>query len=88
VSIHEHLADGDDGVALARDLKVMGVPVLFIGGQPDRAQLEKAAAVASLAKPYSAPPANRRVSLDRSSNDQRLNDQQSVDHADGGAIAW
>jgi DNA-binding response OmpR family regulator len=49
------LADGDDGVALARDLKVMGVPVLFISGQPDRARLEKAVAVASLAKPYSAP---------------------------------
>jgi len=48
------LANGDDGVALARDLKAIGVPVLFISGQPDRARLEKAAAVASLAKPYSA----------------------------------
>jgi len=49
------LADGDDGVALARDLKAMGVPVLFISGQPDKARLEKDVAVASLAKPYSGP---------------------------------
>jgi two-component system, response regulator PdtaR len=49
------LANGDDGVALARDLKAIGVPVLFISGQPDRARLEKAVAIASLAKPYSGP---------------------------------
>jgi DNA-binding response OmpR family regulator len=47
------LADGDDGVALARDLKAMGVPVLFISGQPDKAILAKAADIASLPKPYS-----------------------------------
>lgn len=47
------LANGDDGVALARDLKAMDVPVLFISGQPDRARAEKEVAVASLAKPYS-----------------------------------
>ena len=47
------LANGDDGVALARDLKAIGVPVLFISGQPDRARSEKAVAIASLAKPYS-----------------------------------
>lgn len=47
------LAEGDDGVALARDLKTIGVPVLFISGQPDRARLEKTLAIASLAKPYS-----------------------------------
>jgi len=47
------LADGDDGVALARDLKALGVPVLFISGQADRARLGKAVAIASLAKPYS-----------------------------------
>src|SRR5580658_2746494 len=46
------LANGDDGVALARDLKTLAIPVLFISGQPDRARLEKAVAVASLAKPY------------------------------------
>lgn len=47
------LADGDDGVALARDLKAMGVPVLFISGQPDKAMLAKAVGIASLPKPYS-----------------------------------
>jgi DNA-binding response OmpR family regulator len=47
------LAGGDDGVALARDLKALGVPVLFISGQADRARLGRSVAVASLAKPYS-----------------------------------
>ena len=47
------LADGDDGVALAHDLKARGVPVLFISGQPHRATLAKAAGIASLSKPYS-----------------------------------
>ena len=47
------LASGDDGVALARDLKALDGPVLFISGQPDRARLAKAVAIASLPKPYS-----------------------------------
>ena len=55
------LADGDDGVALARDLKAEGIPVLFISGQPGRARLEKAAAIASLSKPYSPPDMVRAV---------------------------
>jgi len=48
------LAGGDDGVALACDLKALGVPVLFISGQQDRSRLAREVAVASLAKPYSA----------------------------------
>jgi two-component system, response regulator PdtaR len=48
------LAEGDDGVALARDLKALGIPVLFISGQPARAKLAMAVAIASLSKPYSA----------------------------------
>jgi DNA-binding response OmpR family regulator len=48
------LADGDDGAALARDLKALGIPVLFISGQADRVKLAKAVAVASLPKPYTA----------------------------------
>ncbi len=48
------LACGDDGVALARDLQALGIPVLFISGSPDRARLAKAVAVASFSKPYSA----------------------------------
>jgi two-component system, response regulator PdtaR len=47
------LAAGDDGVALACDLKALGVPVLFISGQQDRARLARDVAIASLSKPYS-----------------------------------
>ncbi|THD53122.1 response regulator [Phenylobacterium sp.] len=47
------LAAGDDGVALACDLKALGVPVLFISGQQDRARLASDVAIASLRKPYS-----------------------------------
>jgi DNA-binding response OmpR family regulator len=46
------LQDGDDGVALARDLTAMGIPVLFISGQSSRANSAKTAAVGSLPKPY------------------------------------
>jgi len=48
------LAQGDDGVALAEDLKALGIPVLFISGQPGRARLARTVAIASLSKPYSA----------------------------------
>jgi DNA-binding response OmpR family regulator len=51
--VNIELAAGDDGVALARDLKALGIPVLFISGQPDRARSAKAVGVASLSKPYS-----------------------------------
>ena len=47
------LANGDNGVALARDLKALGIPVLFISGQPEQARLAKAVGLASLSKPYS-----------------------------------
>jgi DNA-binding response OmpR family regulator len=47
------LANGDDGVPLAQDLKALGVPVLFISGQPARAKLAKAVGIASIPKPYS-----------------------------------
>jgi two-component system, response regulator PdtaR len=44
---------GDDGVALAHDLKALRIPVLFISGQPGKARSAKAVAIASLSKPYS-----------------------------------
>jgi len=47
------LAQGDDGVALACDLKALGVPVLFISGQSDRVRQAQKVAIASLPKPYS-----------------------------------
>jgi len=51
--VNIELANGDDGVALARDLKALGIPVLLISGQPDRARLAKAVGIASFPKPYS-----------------------------------
>jgi DNA-binding response OmpR family regulator len=50
--VNIRLAEGDDGVALARDLKALGVPVLFISGQPDQARQARDVALASLSKPY------------------------------------
>jgi DNA-binding response OmpR family regulator len=52
--VNIELEQGDDGVSLARDLINLGIPVLFISGQPDRARSACAFGVASLAKPYSA----------------------------------
>ena len=46
------LARGDDGVALAGDLRDLGVPVMFISGNADRARGAKAVAIATLPKPY------------------------------------
>jgi DNA-binding response OmpR family regulator len=43
----------DDGIALAADLKAVGVPVLFISGQVSRASSAQTVAVGSLPKPYS-----------------------------------
>lgn len=48
------LAHGDNGVALAYDLKAIGIPVLFISGRPSQARLARAVATASLSKPYRA----------------------------------
>jgi len=42
----------DDGIGLARELKLMGIPVLFISGQEEKARCAKAVAIGSLAKPY------------------------------------
>lgn len=50
--VNIQLADGDDGVALAADLKALGVPVLFISGQPERAKSAKAVGLGSIPKPY------------------------------------
>lgn len=52
--VNIHLADQDDGVALARDLKALGIPVLFISGQTDRARLAMTVGIGSFPKPYSA----------------------------------
>jgi len=49
IELHGH----DDGIALARELTSMGIPVLFISGQTSRARSAQTAAVGSLPKPYS-----------------------------------
>lgn len=51
--VNIELEGGDDGVALANDLHAIGVPVLFISGQIDRAASARTVAVGSLPKPYS-----------------------------------
>lgn len=43
----------DDGVGLARRLKELGIPVLFISGQTSRARSARTVAIGSLPKPYS-----------------------------------
>ena len=48
------LENGDDGVALAEQLKALGVPVVFISGQTSRARSAKTDAIASMPKPYDA----------------------------------
>ena len=53
--VNIELAGGDDGVALAADLQTLGVPVLFISGQAERARSAMAVGVGSLAKPYTVP---------------------------------
>jgi len=43
----------NDGIALAEDLKGMGIPTLFISGQVSRARSAQTVAIGSLPKPYS-----------------------------------
>ncbi|WP_372783002.1 response regulator [Phenylobacterium sp.] len=51
--VNIELEGRDDGIALASELKAMGIPVLFISGQVSRARSANTAAVGSLPKPYS-----------------------------------
>jgi DNA-binding response OmpR family regulator len=44
----------DDGIALARELKALGVPVLFISGQRSRKLSSLTEALGSFPKPYSS----------------------------------
>jgi len=50
--VNIELQGRDDGIALARELTAMGIPVLFISGQSSRASSAQTAAVGSLPKPY------------------------------------
>lgn len=51
--VNIELEGRDDGIALAEDLKAMGIPVLFISGQVSRARSARTVAIGSLPKPYS-----------------------------------
>lgn len=51
--VNIQLQGRDDGIALAAELKVMGIPVLFISGQVSRARTAQTVAIGSLLKPYS-----------------------------------
>lgn len=52
--VNIRLAGQDDGIELAEQLKALGVPVLLISGQVDRARSAQTVAIASLPKPYDA----------------------------------
>lgn len=52
--VNIQLGGRDDGIALAEELKSLGIPVLLISGQVNRAQSAGTVAIASLPKPYSA----------------------------------
>ena len=52
--VNIELQGHDDGIELARELKQIGVPVVFISGQSSRASSSKTAAIASFPKPYDA----------------------------------
>lgn len=50
--VNIELSQGDDGIALASDLKTAGIPSVFISGQPERARLASQIGIASMPKPY------------------------------------
>jgi len=52
--VNIQLQGHDDGIVLAEELKVMGIPTLFISGQVSRARSARTAAIGSMPKPYSA----------------------------------
>jgi CheY-like chemotaxis protein len=52
--VNIRLAGRDDGVALAENLKALGIPVVFISGQISRARSAQTVAIASMPKPYDA----------------------------------
>lgn len=52
--VNIRLRGRDDGIALAENLKTLGIPVLLISGQVSRARSARTVAIASLPKPYDA----------------------------------
>lgn len=64
----------DDGIELARELRELGIPSLFISGQTTYAKSAQSAAIASLPKPYSPVDAVKAVAflLGRQAGDRSL----------------
>ncbi len=52
--VNIQLGGRDDGIELAKQLKVLNIPVLLISGQVSRAHSSQTVAVGSMPKPYSA----------------------------------
>lgn len=52
--VNIQLQGQDSGIDLARELKALGIPVLFISGQSVRARSVETGAMGSLPKPYAA----------------------------------
>lgn len=52
--VNIRLAGRDDGIELAESLKALGIPVLLISGQIDRARSAQTVAIGSMPKPYDA----------------------------------
>lgn len=50
--VNIELQGRDDGIELARELKEMGIPTLFISGQVSRARTAQTVAIGSVPKPY------------------------------------
>jgi DNA-binding LytR/AlgR family response regulator len=59
--VNIELQGRDDGIELARELRALGIPSLFISGQTTYAKSAQSAAIASLPKPYSAADAVKAV---------------------------
>jgi len=52
--VNIRLAGRDDGIELAKHLKALDIPVVFISGQRSRAHSADTVAIASMPKPYDA----------------------------------
>ena len=52
--VNIQLGGRDDGIELAKQLKVLNIPVLLISGQVSRARSAQTVAIGSMPKPYSA----------------------------------
>ena len=57
------LKNGDSGVDLARSLQRQGIPVVFVSGEPTRAQAGRDAAIAFLPKPVMSDDLIRAIAL-------------------------